>query len=299
MMTRGRAISPALHLDCTHMKEIVSKIIYASDPVATKGLCSAELSERYAVKGLMQPGKLHLAYWEVDRTVVGGAIPLEGALSLGGSDFLATRQFCDRRELGVINLGRAGSVTIDGERYDLGRRDALYVGRGAQEIAFESENAGDPAAFYLLSYPAHAEHPTMLVRAKDVEPLELGSPEEANERRLYKMICPATVESCQLVMGFTELKPGSVWNTMPPHTHARRSEVYLYFDVPAGKAVMHFMGEPDETRHLVLRNFEAALSPNWSIHCGAGIGNYSFVWGMGGENQDFTDMDHLKVDSLR
>lgn len=281
------------------LMEPITKIVYATDPEATKRLDSGELLDRYAMKDLMTPGSLTLGYWEVDRTVVGGAVPTKEALTLGGSKFLATERFCDRRELGVINLGGSGSVSVGGERYEVGRLDALYIGRGSDGIEFSSTDASDPAKFYLLSYPAHAKYPTKVVRMAEVTPLELGSPEEANERSLYKMICPDTVKSCQLVMGFTSLKSGSVWNTMPPHTHARRSEVYLYFDVPADKAVMHFMGEPEETRHLVMRSFDAALSPNWSIHCGAGIGNYSFVWGMGGENQDFTDMDHLSVNSLR
>lgn len=281
------------------MKEPITKIVHASDPRGTQRFNTSELLESYALKGLFKAGELNLAYWEVDRTVVGGVIPAEGSLELGGSKFLATENFCDRRELGVINLGGLGSVSVDGKSFELGPKDALYVSKGSQSITFTSADASKPAAFYLLSYPAHSEYPTTLVKAADIVPLELGTPEEANERSLYKMICPGVVESCQLVMGYTVLKPGGVWNTMPPHTHARRSEVYLYFDVPADKAVMHFMGEPAETRHLVMRNFEAALSPNWSIHCGAGIGNYSFVWGMGGENQDFTDMDHLKISELR
>ncbi|EDY81242.1 5-keto 4-deoxyuronate isomerase superfamily [Verrucomicrobiia bacterium DG1235] len=281
------------------MKETITTVLHASDPKSTRRFNSSDLIASYTVKDLFKAGELNLAYWEVDRTAIGGAIPTETSLKLGGSKFLATEFFCDRRELGVINLGGQGTVSVDGDDFALGPKDALYVGRGSREVSFSSADASSPAVFYLLSYPAHAEHPTMVVKAADIEPLELGTPEEANERSLYKMICPGVVESCQLVMGFTVLKPGSVWNTMPPHTHARRSEVYLYFDVPEDKAVMHFMGEPDETRHLVMRNLEAALSPNWSIHCGAGIGNYSFVWGMGGENQDFTDMDHLQVSNLR
>lgn len=281
------------------MENAFSQIIPAIGPDYTKGLDSAGLIKHFTCKDLFRQGKLSLAYWEVDRTVVGGVVPQGNALPLGGCKVLATRHFCERRELGVINLGEAGSVTVDGETFEMDSRDALYVGRGSGDISFASADPAKPAMFYLLSYPAHAEHPSMLIKASTVEPLELGSKEECNERSLYKMICPGMVESCQLVMGFTVLKPGSVWNTMPPHTHARRSEVYLYFDMPDDRAVMHFMGKPDETRHLVVRNCEVALSPNWSIHCGAGIGNYSFVWGMGGENQDFTDMDHLSVSELR
>lgn len=280
------------------MKDMISKIVHSTDPVSSRKLDTSGLLLSYAFKELFINGQLNMAYWEVDRTVVGGAIPTGSPLSIGGSKFLATEYLCERRELGIINLGAEGVVIVDGESFELGTHDTLYVGRGSREISLESVDPTNPAKYYLLSYPAHAEHPSMLVKAADIEPLELGTPAEANERSLYKMICPGVVDSCQLVMGFTVVKSGSVWNTMPPHTHARRSEVYLYFDMPEDKAVMHFMGEPSETRHLVLRNFEAALSPNWSIHCGAGIGNYSFVWGMGGENQDFTDMDHLEISEL-
>ena len=276
-----------------------SKIIHAVGPEYARGLDSSGLRESFSCAGLFADGQLRMAYWEVDRTALGGAVPTTEPLRLEGCAFLATKHFCERRELGVINLGGAGSVSVDGESFEMEPRDALYVGRGSRSLSFSSADPKHPAAFYLLSYPAHAEHPCMLIKSASVNPVELGSKEECNERSLYKMICPGVVESCQLVMGFTVLKPGSVWNTMPPHTHARRSEVYLYFDMPKERAVMHFMGQPDETRHLVMRNFEAALSPNWSIHCGAGIGNYSFVWGMGGENQDFSDMDHLKVSQLR
>ena len=275
-----------------------TNIINAVGPEQARGLDTAGLRRSFSCGGLFEPGELRLAYWEVDRTALGGAIPTDKSLKLEGCSFLATKQFCARRELGVLNLGAAGTVVVDGEAFTLDSRDALYIGRGSAEISFESADPKNPAIFYLLSYPAHAEHPTMHVKSSDIEPLQLGSGAECNERSLYKMICPGVVESCQLVMGFTVLKSGSVWNTMPPHTHARRSEVYLYFNMPEDRAVMHFMGEPTETRHLALRNFEAALSPNWSIHCGAGIGNYAFVWGMGGENQDFGDMDHLQVGQL-
>lgn len=281
------------------MQELTfTRIINAVGPEFAKGLDTAGLRKHFAVADLFVAGELKLAYWEVDRTALGGAIPTDAPLALSGCSFLATKHFCARRELGVLNLGGSGKISVDGETFELESLDALYVGRGAVEVIFESDDASNPAAYYLLSYPAHAEHPSMLVKSSSIEPLELGTKADCNERSLYKMICPGVVDSCQLVMGFTVLKTGSIWNTMPCHTHARRSEVYLYFNMPPERAVMHFMGQPSETRHLVLRNREAALSPNWSIHSGAGIGNYSFVWGMGGENQDFTDMDHLKVSEL-
>ena len=276
-----------------------SKIIPAIGAQQTRRLDSGELLEFYAARGIFEPGAIALSYWEVDRTVLGGIAPGKEALSLGAIPYLATEYLCQRREAGIVNLGGEGSVVADGERFDLGRKDALYIGRGTRELSFQSADPESPARFYLLSYPAHAEHPTMRVRAADVTPVELGSEAEANRRKLYKMIWPETVTTCQLVMGFTELQVGSVWNTMPPHTHARRSEVYLYYDLPQDRAVMHFMGEPRETRHMVLRDGDVALSPNWSIHSGAGTGNYSFVWGMGGENQDFADMDHLDLGELR
>ncbi|MBK1878370.1 5-dehydro-4-deoxy-D-glucuronate isomerase [Pelagicoccus mobilis] len=257
------------------------------------------LLSNYACRGLFDDDKVTLSFWEVDRTVVGGVVPISTAVKLPAPGYLACRYFCQRRELGVMNLGGAGRVVLDGEEFALTLRDTLYVGRGTREVSFQSDDPSDPARFYLLSYPAHAEYPSMLVEASTIEPLELGSPDDCNERLLYKMICPGVVDSCQLVMGFTQLKTGSVWNTMPPHTHERRSEVYLYFGMEEGKAVFHMMGDPKETRHMILRNYEAALSPIWSIHSGVGVGSYSFVWGMGGENQEFTDMDGVAVDELR
>ncbi|NJL27907.1 MAG: 5-dehydro-4-deoxy-D-glucuronate isomerase, partial [Thermoanaerobaculia bacterium] len=206
---------------------------------------------------------------------------------------------CERRELGILNIGGAGTVTVDGVEYPLANRDALYVGRGSKTIGFASDAAETPARYYLVSFPAHTAYPTTLVRPSDTEPVRLGSAETANQRTLYKLIHPGGVKSCQLVMGFTVLEPGSVWNTMPPHTHERRMEVYLYFDMPADARVFHFMGRAEATRHLVVASGQAVISPSWSIHCGAGTGAYTFCWAMGGENQAFDDMDFLTLAQLK
>jgi len=207
--------------------------------------------------------------------------------------------FCERRELGILNLGGAGTVTVDGRNYEVGKLDCLYVGRGSREIVFSSREPASPAAFYLLSYPAHAVFPTTLARQADAAAVELGTAADANRRTIYKYIHPGGIKSCQLVMGFTRLAEGAVWNTMPPHTHTRRSEIYIYFDLGPDRRVMHFMGTPQQTRHLVVADRQAVISPSWSIHCGCGTGAYTFCWGMGGENQAFDDMDAAPLASLR
>jgi 4-deoxy-L-threo-5-hexosulose-uronate ketol-isomerase len=235
---------------------------------------------------------------DLDRTVIGSAVPLETALALPCPAELRAESFTERRELGVLNIGGAGSVHVDGRAYALGRRDALYVGRGKHAISFSSDDAAAPAEFYLLSYPAHAEYPTEVVRAAEQVPTPLGAADTANVRRITKLIHLEGVKSCQLVMGFTELEPGSVWNTMPPHTHMRRSEVYFYFDLPADQRVVHLMGPSAETRHLLVANKQVVISPGWSIHAGVGTSSYSFCWGMGGENQVYTDMDALRIAEL-
>jgi 4-deoxy-L-threo-5-hexosulose-uronate ketol-isomerase len=212
---------------------------------------------------------------------------------------LRADSFTERRELGILNIGGGGAVDVDGSTYALGKRDALYVGRGLHSISFTSDDANAPAEFYLLSYPAHASYPTALVLASDSASLALGAAATVNRRRITKLIHLDGVKSCQLVMGFTEIEEGSAWNTMPPHTHMRRSEVYLYFDLPADHRVVHFMGPANETRHLVAANKQVVISPGWSIHAGVGTTNYSFCWGMGGENQIYTDMDALEVVRLR
>lgn len=268
-------------------------------PILTAALPPDQLRRQFLVSGLFEAGALKLHAWEVDRTVLGAAVPLAEPLALPNPPELRSTCFLERRELGVINLGAAGTVTVDGTEYALESCDALYVSRGSRAVTFRSADAAQPAKFYLLSYPAHTAYPTKRIAFKEAVGNRLGTAAGANVRTLYKMIHPGTMPTCQLVMGFTRLETGSIWNTMPPHTHLRRSEVYLYFDVPADHAVFHFMGAPQATRHLVVHNLEAVLSPPWSIHSGAGTAAYAFVWGMGGENQEFSDMDPAPIAELR
>jgi 4-deoxy-L-threo-5-hexosulose-uronate ketol-isomerase len=249
-------------------------------------LSTAELRQRFLLEDLFAPGAVRLVRTDLDRALVGSAVPDSGRLALA-EGMLA------RRELGVINLGEAGTVTVDGVVHQIGRLDGLYVGRGSQTVDFASEDPARPAAFYLLSYPAHAVHATALILAGDAHRTELGDPAQANRRTIRRYIHPGGPASCQLVMGVTELAEGSVWNTFPPHTHDRRTEIYCYFDLPDKGMVLHLMGRSDETRHLIVRDRQAILSPAWSIHSGAGTGAYRFVWGMGGENQEFADMDPI------
>lgn len=274
------------------------KLIRAHHPDAFRQLDTAGLRKDFLLDGLFRPGVVELRYWETDRTVVGGIVPLAAPLRLEASTELKAAFFCERREVGIVNLGGAGSVTADGKTFALAKQDFLYLGRGTRDVSFASVDAAAPAAFYLVSYPAHAAHPARHIAFADTKPNVLGAPETSNHRRIHKMIHPDNGPTCQLVMGFTLLSPGSVWNTLPPHTHDRRSEVYLYFDVPANQVVMHYLGQPQETRHLVVRDREAALSPGWSIHMGAGTAAYGFVWAMGGENQDYSDMDPAPIATL-
>ena len=226
-------------------------------------------------------------------------MPAGAPLKLTADAELRAACFCERRELGIMNLGGKGAVAVDGQVFDLAKLDCLYVGRGSQNVSFTSSEAANPAAFYLLSYPAHAAYPTALAHFADAAKVELGAAADANRRTIYKYIHMGGIKSCQLVMGFTQLQDGSVWNTMPPHTHARRSEIYLYFDLGPGRRVMHFMGTPQQTRHLIMSDRQAVISPSWSIHSGCGTGAYSFCWGMGGENQAFDDMDPAPLNTLR
>ena len=275
-------------------------IVRTHSPEGFKHLDTAALRQDFLLSGLFEPGKMDICYWEVDRTVIGGAVPLGGALELAATkELLASNYFCERREVGIVNLGGPGSVETDGAHHLLNKLDALYVGRGTQVVKFSSKSAAKPAKFYFVSYPAHTAYPTKRVRKAQAQVLELGAPATANCRKLCKLIVPGLVQTCQLVLGVTILEKGSVWNTMPCHTHERRSEVYLYFDVPPKAFVSHFLGRPDETRHVLVRDGEAALSPSWSIHSGAGTSAYGFVWCMGGENQEFTDMDAVAMEDLR
>lgn len=258
-----------------------------------------ELRDAFLVEDLFRTGAVVLKYWETDRTVIGSAVPSGKKLPLPCPRELAAGCFNERRELGIINLGGPGGVEVDGQRHPLDLLDCLYVGRGARRVSFASSSAARPARYYLLSYPAHTGHPTKQATFAQTGGLELGDADHANRRTLYRYIHPGGIKSCQLVMGVTLLRSGSIWNTMPPHTHLRRSEVYLYLNIPADQAVFHYVGRSDESRHLLVHDAQAVLSPPWSIHSGAGTSAYGFVWGMGGENQDFTDMDHVPVANLR
>lgn len=262
-------------------------------------MTTRELRDTFMIESLFTPGSIDLVYWETDRTVTGSAVPTLAALKLETHPELASEYFCERRELGALNIGGAGKVTVDGVVYEVGALDCIYVGRGSKEITFASNDADAPAKFFLMSYPAHAVHPTKVATQKDANQVKLGSQEMANNRTIYQYIHEGGLKSCQLVMGFTQLEPGSVWNTMPPHTHLRRSEVYLYFNVQPDAAVFHFMGPGQETRHLLMHADQAVLSPIWSIHSGGGTRSYSFIWAMGGENQKFTDMDGIPVADLK
>jgi 4-deoxy-L-threo-5-hexosulose-uronate ketol-isomerase len=271
------------------------------DPRRYATMSAAELRETFLLDGLFVPGEVRLSYVDVDRTVIGGAAPTgHEPLALPNPADLRAAFFAERRELGVLNVGGGrGTVTVDGRSFTIDSLDCLYVGRGSRDVRFASEDTKTPARFYLLSYPAHAAHPTTLARKADASATHLGAVEAANKRTIYKYIHPDGITSCQLVMGFTQLDVGSVWNTMPPHTHMRRSEVYLYFDLAPDARVLHLMGPPEETRHLVVADGQAVVSPPWSIHAGAGTTRYSFCWGMGGENKAFADMDAVGVGELR
>jgi 4-deoxy-L-threo-5-hexosulose-uronate ketol-isomerase len=272
---------------------------YLPGPSETRGMDTEALRERFLLGGLFQPGAVTLRFIDLDRVVVGGAVPGDAPLALDAPAEMAAEHFTERRELGVLNVGGAGSVTVDGVRHAMAYRDGLYVGRGSRDVVFASDDAANPARFYLVSYPAHAAYPTTHVAHADAQATELGTAAQANRRILRKYFHPDGVRTAQLVMGVTELLEGSVWNTMPAHTHARRTEVYLYFAVPRDAFVVHLMGEPEQTRHLVVRDEEVALSPAWSIHSGCGTGAYTFCWAMGGENQVFADMQGVPMKAVR
>jgi 4-deoxy-L-threo-5-hexosulose-uronate ketol-isomerase len=275
------------------------KTVLMADPVRYPRMNTEELRETFLLNMLCESGQLHLNYVDLDRAVVGFAAPLESAIALPADPDLRASCFTERRELGALNIGGAGVITVEGKNYDLNNLDVLYIGRGNKQVIFASKDKSAPAVFYLLSYPAHADYPSTLVRKEDSIPTELGSLETCNKRTIFKYIHLQGARSCQLVMGVTHLAPGSNWNTMPPHTHMRRSEIYMYFNVAADARVMHFMGPPAETRHIVMTDKGIVISPGWSIHCGVGTRAYSFCWGMGGENQDYADMDPAPVESLR
>ena len=275
------------------------KLYWTADPARYSRMTTEELRNTFLPQLLYMPGETRLAYLELDRAVVGMSVPTEKELALPQEPLLRADSFLNRREMGVLNIGDSGAVTADGVTYALDNLDCLYLGRGAASVSFRSKDAGAPAVFYLLSYPAHQTYPSQLVRQRDAAPMELGSAEKSNRRSVIKYIHEGGAQSCQLVMGVTHLAQGSVWNTMPPHTHARRSEIYIYFNLAVDDRVFHLMGTPEETRHFVLSNRDVVASPGWSIHAGAGTSAYSFCWGMGGENRDYTDMDVVAPEALR
>jgi 4-deoxy-L-threo-5-hexosulose-uronate ketol-isomerase len=275
------------------------KYLQMADPVRFQRMTTTELRETFLLDDLFQPGALELAYADLDRTVMGGAMPTTAPLTLEAPPQLKASFFLERRELGVLNAGGAGSVTVDGKTFALDKLDCLYIGRGSKEVTFASDEAEKPACFYLLSYLAHADYPTDMVKFAELTPLELGSLQTCNKRLLYKAIHREGIRSCQLVMGFTLLAEGSNWNTMPPHTHSRRSEIYFYFDIQPTQRVVHLMGPPDQTKHIFVADKNVVISPGWSIHSGVGTQNYGFCWGMGGENQEYTDMDPAPIVELR
>ena len=277
----------------------MTTIHYLPGPAEARRMTTDELRAAFLVQDLFQPGRVALRHIDLDRVVLGGAVPVKGALALEAPESLGAEYFLERRELGVLNIGGPGRVMVDGTAHAMEARDVLFVGMGSRDVRFESDDAARPARFYLVSYPAQAAHPVRLVRRADAEGQEIGAAETANRRRVARYVHLEGARSGQLVMGVTVLSPGSVWNTMPSHTHHRRTEVYLYFDLPADGMVVHLMGEPTETRHLIVRDGEAILSPGWSIHSGCGTSAYSFCWAMGGENQLYTDMRPVPMGEIR
>ena len=270
----------------------------ASSPKDVKHYTTDRLREEFLIQDLFVLDEIKTIYSHIDRIIIGSAMPIK-PLTLTAGDEIRAAYFLERREMGIINIGGSGRVLIDGVSYELAYKDGMYIGMGAKDIVFESIDSACPAKFYFNSAPAHKTYPTRLIKPEDCVKVELGSLEESNHRVITKYILPGQVESCQLVMGMTSLKPGSVWNTMPCHTHDRRMEVYLYFEMPENALVFHYMGEPTETRHIVMRNEEAVISPSWSIHSGSGTRAYTFIWGMVGENQAFDDMDGVAMKDIK
>lgn len=273
------------------------KLHYSSGRAETNRLDTEALREAFLFEGLFQPGQVAARYTDLDRMIVGAAVPTGAALELPQAKELGTGYFLERREIGILNIGAEGTVTAGETRHALGTLDCLYVGRGVRSVRFENGGRGQ-AQFYFVSTPAHGDCPTALIRRSDIKSDPIGDAAKANRRRILRYIHPDGVKSCQLVMGCTEFEPGSVWNTMPAHTHSRRTEVYLYFDL-GDQVVVHLLGEPERTRHVIVRDRQVVLSPSWSVHCGAGTGAYRFAWAMGGDNQVFSDMDAVPMATLR
>lgn len=284
----------------TDPEHIDYEIRWAIDPDAAALMGTDELRSNFLIETLFEPGRISLTYSHYDRMIVGGAVPTDAPLILAAIKPTGTKGFLERRELVAVNIGGPGSVSRGTEQFEVGPRDMVYLGMGSEEASFASHDAANPAKFYLLSAPAHAAHPNRLLTIADAKRLDLGATETSNQRSIFQFIhADAAVKTCQLVVGMTTFAPGSIWNTMPPHVHDRRMEAYLYFDLPEAARVIHLMGEPHETRHLVVANEQAVLSPAWSIHAGVGTAAYAFVWAMAGDNVDYTDIDAVAVGDLR
>lgn len=272
---------------------------WGTHPDDVKNYDTAQLRKEFLVEKIFEPDAVLMTYTHNDRLIIGGALPVNTALKLETVDLIKSEYFCERREAGIVCIENEGIVSVDGKNFELGYKDALYVGRGAKEIIFRSADSSKPCKYYFASSPAHKKYPTTQIDEKMRRTRDLGEKKTSNERILNQLILNEIIPCCQLQMGMTELKEGSVWNTMPPHTHSRRMEAYFYFKVPQEQAVCHFMGQPQETRHLFLANEQAVISPSWSIHSAAGTSNYTFIWAMCGENLDYDDMDTFKADKLR
>lgn len=272
---------------------------FAVSPKEAKQMNTEDLRENFLIETVFIANEVRLTLSHFDRYITGGAMPINQKIELPNPDNLKANYFLERRELGMINVGGKGIVIADGEQFEINFKEALYLGKGIKEVSFESIDSNNPAKFYLNCTPAHHSYPSKKITKENAEIVDLGSAETANHRTICKFIVNSVVQTCQVQMGMTELKSGSVWNTMPAHTHDRRMEVYFYFEVPENQSVCHFMGQPQETRHIWMQNEQAVISPNWSIHSGAGTSNYSFIWGMAGENLDYSDMDHCAITNLK
>jgi len=276
------------------------EVRYSPDQNGFKKMTTGELRNSLLIDCLFQVNEIPMVYSDIDRSITGSAVPSGKRLKLtAAKKEMAAEYFCERREIGIINIGGKGSVFIDGKEYVMENKDGLYIGRGNKEIEFESSLKDAPAKFYFVSYPAHKEYPVKQIKFTEATERKLGSTADANKRIIHQYIHPGTMPTCQIVMGLTELEEGSVWNTMPAHTHQRRSEVYMYFNIRPESFVVHLNGEPSETRHIIIRNEQAVLSTSWSLHAGCGTQNYSFIWAMGGENQVFDDMDNIPMADMR
>lgn len=275
------------------------KVIQATHPDTIASLNTEQLRQLYLASEIFAPDEICLTYSHVERFIIGGAIPARTPIKLTTTKEVGSDPFLARRELGLVNIGGPGRITVDGKAYDLEPRDGLYIGMGAADVVFSSKSEANPAKFYLACSPAHTHHPNTKIAVADAKPMPMGAVETANERTIFQYVHPEVCKSAQLLLGLTALKKGSIWNTMPCHLHDRRSEIYFYFDLKPADRVFHFMGQPHETRHILVANEQAVISPPWSIHCGAGTSSYSFIWAMAGDNQDYKDMDQVPTINLR